>query len=184
MSRTTDTARTDMTRTGEPTRAGVPSFAAVQRCGGAQCPPGTCDHTDDPADAVFRSPDESAEAAGEAVPGAVRRVLDTAGTPLSASTRDGMESRFGHDFGQVRVHSDTQAAESARLIQAQAYTFGSHIVMGAGRYQPGTPGGDRLLTHELTHVVQQSGAPATATPTAISNPADAAERQADAEAGG
>jgi hypothetical protein len=160
------TAGTD--RTGEPARLAVPIFETVQRCGGVSCPPGTCDHTDDPADAV---------------PGVVRRVLDTAGAPLDTATRGGMETRFGHDFGKVRVHTDTEAAESARSIRAQAYTFGSHIVMGAGRYQPGTPDGGRLLAHELTHVVQQSGAPATATPTAISDPGDAAERQADTEAG-
>jgi uncharacterized protein DUF4157 len=179
MSRTADTASA---RTGEPARPPVPIFDTVQRCGGVSCPPGTCDHTDDPADAVHRSAGEPATGGGT-VPGVVRRVLDTPGAPLDATTRSGMETRFGHDFGQVRVHTDAEAAGSARAIRAQAYTFGSHIVMGAGRYQPGTPAGSRLLAHELTHVVQQSGAPASATPTTISDPADAAERQADTEAG-
>jgi hypothetical protein len=59
------------------------------------------------------------------------------------------------DFGSVRIHADAQAAESARHINAQAFTVGHHIVFDAGEYAPQTISGQRLLAHELTHVVQQ-----------------------------
>ena len=62
----------------------------------------------------------------------------------------------GFDFSQVRVHTDASAAESARAVNALAYTVGSDIVFGAGQYLPLTTGGRRLLAHELTHVVQQT----------------------------
>ena len=118
----------------------VPRPGLIQRCGGINCPPGTCDHTDDPADAaVQRSVNATAAVGGSGVPAPAPRVLDTVGTPLDASTRASMEARLGHDFGHVRVHTDAEAARSANSIQAQAYTFGSHVVMGEGRYQPHTP---------------------------------------------
>lgn len=78
------------------------------------------------------------------------------GQPLDSATRTYMEPRFGHDFGRVRVHTDARAAEAARGLQARAYAVGGAIVFGAGQYAPGTADGDRLLAHELTHIVQQS----------------------------
>jgi hypothetical protein len=66
-----------------------------------------------------------------------------------------MESRFGHDFGLVRVHTDERASESARALNALGYTAGRHVVFAAGRYAPETSPGRRLLAHELAHVVQQ-----------------------------
>jgi hypothetical protein len=71
--------------------------------------------------------------------------------------RGQMEARFGHDFSRVRVHADARAAVSARAVGAAAYTVGRDVVFGAGRYAPGTAEGRSLLTHELTHVVQQAG---------------------------
>jgi Domain of unknown function (DUF4157) len=71
-----------------------------------------------------------------------------------------MEDRFGHDFSKVRVHSDPLAASSARAVDAQAYTVGSQIVFGAGRYNSSADG-QHLLAHELAHVVQQSSAAGT-----------------------
>lgn len=68
----------------------------------------------------------------------------------------------GFDFSQVRIHTDTRAAESARAVNAAAYTVGRDIVFGAGKYQPNTPQGQRLLAHELTHVAQQSNGPSAA----------------------
>jgi hypothetical protein len=79
------------------------------------------------------------------------------GRPLDAGTRSLMESRFGYDFTRVRVHSDQRAAESARAIDARAYTAGVNVVFGAGQYAPASTEGRRLLAHELAHVVQQSG---------------------------
>ena len=68
-----------------------------------------------------------------------------------------MGQRFGHDFSRVRVHSGGAAEQSARDVNANAYTVGHNIVFGAGRFAPGTHEGRRLIAHELTHVVQQSG---------------------------
>jgi hypothetical protein len=67
-----------------------------------------------------------------------------------------MERRFGHDFSKVRVHADTRACDSVRTINALAYTVGHNIVFGAGQYAPQTQSGQKILAHELTHVVQQN----------------------------
>ena len=83
--------------------------------------------------------------------------LKGGGQPLPESALAYFEPRFGHDFNQVRVHTNTQAVESARLVNAQAYTIENNIVFGEGQYNPKINSGKRLLAHELTHVVQQSG---------------------------
>ena len=67
-----------------------------------------------------------------------------------------MESAFAHDFSRVRIHADPSAARSASLISSRAYTVGTDIVFGPQEYAPETERGNRLLAHELTHVVQQS----------------------------
>jgi hypothetical protein len=95
-----------------------------------------------------------------AAPPIVHEVLRSTGQPLDSSTRGFMESRFGHDFSQVRLHTDARAAASARAVNALAYTVGSHVVLGEKQYAPQTTDGRRLLAHELTHVVQQT--PSTA----------------------
>lgn len=97
------------------------------------------------------------EAHPPTVPPIVNEVLGSPGRPLDMRTRSFMEPRFGHDFGRVRVHADARAAESARAVDALAYTVGQDIVFGAKQYQPQTGEGHRLLAHELTHVVQQHG---------------------------
>src|SRR5215207_8793318 len=89
------------------------------------------------------------------IPPIVHEVLRVPGQPLDAGTRAFMEPRFGHDFSRVRVHTDAWAAESARAVDALAYTVGRDVVFGAGQHAPGTVAGTRLLAHELTHVVQQ-----------------------------
>jgi len=83
--------------------------------------------------------------------------LKSGGQPLSKSERAYFEPRFGVGFSQVRLHSDAQAAESARALNAKAYTLGQDVVFGTGQDTPGTDEGRRLMAHELTHVVQQSG---------------------------
>jgi hypothetical protein len=95
--------------------------------------------------------------AGSEASSAVHEVLRSPGQPLDPGTRAFMETRFGHDFSQVRVHADTAAALSAREINAQAYTVGRDIVFGSGRFLPGMSEGRQLLAHELAHVIQQSG---------------------------
>jgi hypothetical protein len=89
------------------------------------------------------------------VPPIVHEVVRSPGQPLDAATRALMEPRFGYDFSSVRVHTDAKAAESAREVNAHAYTVGHNIVFGARQFAPGSHEGQRLLTHELTHVVQQ-----------------------------
>jgi len=79
------------------------------------------------------------------------------GRPLAKSERAYFEPRFGTDFSRVRVHTGAQAAESARAVNAKAYTIGQDVTFGVGQYTPGTSEGRRLIAHELTHVVQQGG---------------------------
>jgi len=89
-------------------------------------------------------------------PPIVSEVLNSPGQPLAAYARAAMESRFGHDFSNVRVHFDPLAAESAQTLNARAYTVGHNIVFGANQYATATDAGQHLLAHELTHVIQQS----------------------------
>lgn len=98
-----------------------------------------------------------ASGTSEEAPQSVGRALEGAGRPLDGATRGDMEQRFGHDFSQVRVHHDGEAQQSARDVGAQAYTVGSDIVFGAGHPAPERSDGGRLLAHELTHVLQQTG---------------------------
>lgn len=100
----------------------------------------------------------SASAAGAvSAPPVVQDALNSPGQPLDSSTRSFMESRFGHDFGRVRVHTDALAQRSAQAVDSLAYTVGHNVVFAAGQYAPRTDAGRRLLAHELTHVLQQSG---------------------------
>jgi hypothetical protein len=89
-------------------------------------------------------------------PPIVHEVLSSPGQPMDTKTRTFMESRFGHDFSGVRVHKDAKAGESARSINAQAYTVGHDIVFGAEQYAPHASAGQKLMAHELAHTVQQS----------------------------
>jgi hypothetical protein len=91
-------------------------------------------------------------------PPSVHDALQSSSQPLAPTTRAFFEPRFGYDFSRVRVHVGTAAEQSARDVNALAYTVGHDVVFGAGRFAPGTDEGRRLLAHELTHVVQQSGA--------------------------
>ncbi len=90
-------------------------------------------------------------------PPILHEVLRSLGQPLDAKTRTFMEPRLGFDLGHVRIHTDRKAVESARAVSALAYTVGRDIVFGAGQYAPETAQGQRLLAHELAHVVQQEG---------------------------
>ncbi len=117
----------------------------------------------------------------DTVPPVVRHVLRSPGQPLDAAARAFFEPRLGHDFSKVRVHTDAEAAESARAVNALAYTVGRDVVFGTGQYMPATAEGKRLLAHELTHVVQQRASRASGA-LAIGAADHASEHEASAAA--
>lgn len=112
-------------------------------------------------------------------PPIVDEVLRLPGEPLDTQIRAFMESRFGYEFSDVRVHNDQRANDSAHAVNAYAYTVGRDIVFGAGQYMPGTTAGDMLLAHELTHVIQQRSQVPALQSLAIGPPAGADEREAE-----
>ena len=164
-----------------PSRSGL-----LQRkceCGGAANLTGECAECDK--ERLMRQ--ASNYSSPSAAPPIVDEVLRSQGKSLDDETRDFMESRLGHDFSRVRIHADSRASDSARAVNATAYTVGNDIVFRTGRYNPKTETGMRLLAHELTHVAQQSGASSTALESrgggmAISRPGDLAEQEADRSA--
>jgi Domain of unknown function (DUF4157) len=116
------------------------------------------------------------------VPPIVHEVLRSPGQPLDAQTRAFMEPRFGYDFSQVRVHTDPRAAESARAVDALAYTVDRNVVFGVGLYQPTTPTGRNLLAHELTHVIQQKDQVGSPNTIEVGVADDSFEQEADQHA--
>jgi hypothetical protein len=108
----------------------------------------------------------------------VRDTLRGHGRPLEPAVREEMEARFSHDFSRVRVHTDGLAADSARAVNASAYTVGRDVVFGAGRYAPATSEGSRLLAHELAHTIQQRGATTAGMPIAPESALEAAAASA------
>lgn len=122
----------------------------------------------------------TASTVSQIAPGNRPPTVGAGGVGLDAPTRAFMETRFGHDFGSVRVHTDARSAESARAVDALAYTVGRDVVFAPGQYQPHTRAGLGLLAHELAHTVQQSGGGAPTRASAkISSPHSEAEREAD-----
>jgi hypothetical protein len=122
----------------------------------------------------------SRDAALDRIPAIVGRVLDGPGQPLDELTRDFMESRFGHDFGGVRVHVGAEAAASASAVGAHAYTVGNHVVFAAGKYEPHSDSGRQLLAHELTHTLQQRSIASAPQSMRVSHASESSEREADA----
>jgi len=123
----------------------------------------------------------------EQEPSLVKDVVGSGGgAPLDKDTRGFMESRLGADFSDVRVHTDAKASDSARSVQAYAYTVGSDVVFQSGKYEPESDSGKRTLAHELTHVVQQRSGPVAGTPAPggiqISHPSDRFEQAAEGSA--
>lgn len=132
-------------------------------CGGSRSSAGECEDCKKKKMSLQRF--STGYAGTFAAPAIVHDVLRSPGQPLDAATRTFFEPRFGHDFSKVRVHTDAKAAESARAVNALAYTVGRNVVFGAGQYSPSATQTRSLLAHELTHVLQQgeaelpSGAP-------------------------
>ncbi|MCZ7567171.1 MAG: DUF4157 domain-containing protein [Ardenticatenaceae bacterium] len=140
-------------------RTPEPQLQSACACGGG-CP--KC-HTEQPArehESLQTKRVQTSDTGQTTAPPTVHEVLASPGQPLDPATRAFMEPRFGYDFSRVRVHSGAAAEQSAQDVNAIAYTVGHNIVFGAGRFVPGTRTGQRLLAHELAHVVQQSGADA------------------------
>jgi Domain of unknown function (DUF4157) len=99
------------------------------------------------------------------------------GETLNAETRAALEPKFGHSFGDVRVFADSQADQLAREYQARAFTVGQDMYFRDGEYDPNSPAGMSLLTHELTHTIQQRGATMPDT-LEVSRKDDSSEREA------
>jgi hypothetical protein len=104
------------------------------------------------------------------------------GAPLDTAVREDMEGRFGQDFSDVRVHTGSAAHDSAKSVNAQAYTVGSNIVFQRDKYDTSSDAGKHMLAHELTHVVQQRSGPVDGTDAGggvkVSDPSDRFEREA------
>ncbi|MGC2215001.1 MAG: DUF4157 domain-containing protein [Silvibacterium sp.] len=146
------------------------SRAALSAPSGSSHPPalrrkcacgGTCDKCKDERNKTLQR--KSAQTVTDTItsveaPPIVHQVLRSPGQPLDDETRSFMESRFGYDFSQVRVHTDAGAQKSADAVDALAYTVGRHISFAEGSFAPHSASGRHLLAHELTHVAQQNGA--------------------------
>jgi hypothetical protein len=148
----------------------MPVSALLQRkcaCGGTSGPTGECENCRQkklqrrPGNLSAPSAINHQLSTTSQVPPVVHEVLRSPGQPLDANTRAFMEPRFGHDFSHVRVHTDAKAAESARTVNALAYTVGQHVVFGAGVDALATTGGRKLVAHELMHTVQQQAVAGT-----------------------
>jgi hypothetical protein len=116
------------------------------------------------------------------VPPIVYDVLRSPGQPLDAATRAFREPQFGHYFGHVRVHSDAKAAESAKVVNALAYTVGEHVVLAEGKLPEGSEGVHHLLAHELAHVRQEGNQRYTGGNVSLGSQESIEEHEAEAQA--
>src|ERR1017187_5401313 len=150
-------------------------------CGGG--PDCDCDMGDDKKKKEKDSPKTglhraaASPSAPERVPPIVGETLRSPGQTLDPQTKAFFEARFGQDFSGVRIHTGARAAQSARAVNALAYTVGRDIAFASDPFAPATAEGRRLLAHEPTHVVQQHGNTAPAA-SRISSPGEPAEREA------
>jgi hypothetical protein len=131
-------------------------------------------------DATSASADDQVAFAGTA-PEAVERVVDSEGAPLDNGTREELETAFGTDLADVRVHTGARAAESTDDVNARAYTVGNHIVFDNGAYDRTAGAHDETLAHELAHVVQQSPASTEQERPVLQRTPDATAETDDAE---
>jgi hypothetical protein len=119
---------------------------------------------------------------GEVAPAVQSTINSTrgSGTTLDSSVAQKLSPSLG-DLSEVRVHTDTTAHDLNHAVSARAFATGSDVYFAQGEYKPNTSDGDKLIAHELAHVVQQRGAP-TSGPLTVSEPGDSMEREADAVA--
>jgi hypothetical protein len=116
---------------------------------------------------------------GQVHPAVQSEISSTRGS--GASLDSGVADRFGSSLGDlsdVRVHTDDNADRLNRSVSARAFATGTDVYFAKGEYNPGSAAGDKLIAHELAHVVQQRGAPQGA-PLTVSQPGDAMETEAD-----
>jgi len=123
-------------------------------CGG-KCPKCQAERLDQEQGSLRTRRVQANEAEEPVTPPTIHEVLRSSGQPLDSVARAFFEPRFGHDFSQVRVHDNAQATDSARSVNARAFTVGRNIVFRAGEYSAETTKGKHLLAHELAHVLQQ-----------------------------
>src|SRR5205809_75471 len=154
----------------------MPAFelGVIRRCGDHPCPPSGCTQ-DESEDEVRRFATGPAPAR---VPSAVRAVVSSGGDALPPGVQTRMSRELATDLSHVRVHTDAAAASSASSIAAKAYAVGPHVAFAAGQFRPDTPSGNRLLAHELTHVVQQPRLPTDLGALRIGEHHDRAETEA------
>jgi Domain of unknown function (DUF4157) len=165
----------------------APSFTSIQghrlqrkcACGGTRGPTGECEACRKKRLQRKTGQPSALDHQHSEVPPIVHEVLRSPGQPLDRETRAFMEPRFGHDFSNVRVHTNAKASESAREVNASAYTVGRDVVFGAGQYVPDSPASKRLLAHELVHVMQQRGSNHSVQAGRASAVENAEEREAD-----
>ncbi|HHJ18437.1 MAG TPA: DUF4157 domain-containing protein, partial [Gammaproteobacteria bacterium] len=132
---------------------------------------------------LWRNPSPSLVHRKNITPTTIQKVLRTTSHPLEQAAKRFMEKRFDRDFSNVRVHTDTEATQSARSLDAQAYTVGRHIVFDSRHYTPGTAHGRRLLAHELAHTIQQGETSVLPREhLQIGSPTSAAEQEAESTA--
>jgi Domain of unknown function (DUF4157) len=168
-----------------PTRSSTSSFTLVRfrmlqrqcACRGNSSGGGECEECKKKQTALQRS--STGQTVPATVPPIVHDVLRSPGQPLDAATRAFFEPRFGHDFSKVRVRTDAGADESARAVNALAYSVEQDIAFGERQYAPRTREGRRLLAHELTHTVQQGCDAPPAASLRIEEPGSVVEREAD-----
>jgi hypothetical protein len=175
-------ATSAMRDTGASTRMAPPSRLLHRKCAcdGAPSVEGTCEECR--RKPLQRKSVERRRPEG-ALPPLVDNVLATPGSPLDRRTRAFMEPRFGHDFGDVRVHTDYDAGAAARAVDARAFTVGADVVFAHGQYDPSSFDGKVLLAHELTHVLQQRASPTHVLDRSEIVPdGDPSEREADVTA--
>jgi outer membrane protein OmpA-like peptidoglycan-associated protein len=159
--------------------ADVPKLMRKCSCGDSGGASGSCSGCAEKEE-LRRSADASSPV--PEAPPIVSDVIRSPGEPLDAAIRSFMEPRFGYDFSRTRVHLGGQAARSASAVNARAYTVGERLVFGEGQYHPRSASGQRLIAHELAHVVQQSHAHALAPRRTVSERVDASEQEAESAA--
>lgn len=137
-----------------------------------------CDECEDEDEERLQRAAVGGERDAGGIPSIVHEVLRAGGAPLDSPTRAHFEPRIGIPLHHVRLHTDTQAGDSARAVGAMAYTMGHHVVIQRQHWMPGTIAGNKLLGHELVHVRQQS-LPGFRQSRPISDPHEPAEEQAD-----